>query len=119
MISIPRIGCSIVNVTVAANVTPVDGNASEGTVVKPYIAITINRINLTILGNGSVLTPFNGMWVRSDSNLTTSVKQRPEDLDFLGLAKKRWFSMQSKITRREGSVEKITEPRNSIVVLGA
>jgi hypothetical protein len=46
------------------------------------------------------------------------VKRRSEDLDFLGLVKRWWFSTQSKITRREGSVEKITEPRDCIVVLG-
>jgi hypothetical protein len=88
LISISKTGYSIVNVTVAVNVILVDGYALKGTVVKLYAAITIKRINVTVLGNGSVLIPFNGTWVRSDSSLTTSVKQRSEDLDFLGLAKR-------------------------------
>jgi hypothetical protein len=35
LISISKTGCSIVNVTVAVNVTLVDGYALEGTVVSP------------------------------------------------------------------------------------
>jgi hypothetical protein len=83
------------------------------------LAITINRINVTVLGNGSVLVPSNGTWVRIDSNLTTPVKRRPEDLDFLGLVKRWWLSMKNKLTRHEISVKKITESRNSLDVLGA
>jgi hypothetical protein len=47
------------------------------------------------------------------------VKRRSEDLDFLGLVKRWWFTMKSKLTRREDSVKENTEPRNSIVVLRA
>jgi Secretory lipase len=119
LISIPKTGCSILNVTVAVNVTLVDGYALEGTVVKPYAAITINRINVTVLGNGSVLVPFNGTWVRIDPDPTTSVKRRSEVLDFTGLVKRLWFSMKRKLTRQEANVQRIAELRNSLDVLGA
>ncbi|KAN0089549.1 Secretory lipase domain containing protein [Hyaloscypha variabilis] len=86
LMSMPKTGCSILNVTVAVNVTLVNGTALEGTVVKPYAAITVNRINVTVLSNGSVLVPFNG---------TMRIAELRNSLDVLGAAEeltsKGWF----------------------------
>lgn len=119
LLSIPKTGCSIQNVTVAVNVTLVDGYALEGTVVKPYAAITINRINVTVLGNGSVLVPVNGTWVRIDPDLTTSVRRRSENLNLLGIARRWWIAIQSRWTRNEDALQRVAALRNSLDVLRA
>jgi hypothetical protein len=119
LVSIPKTGCSVVNVTAAVNVTLVNGTALEGDVVKLYAAITVNPINVAVLGDGSVLVPFNGTWVRIDPDPTTSVKKRFEELDFLGLVKRLWVSVKSKWTKNEEAVQGFADLRNSLDVLGA
>jgi hypothetical protein len=119
LMSMPKTGCSILNVTVAVNVTLVNGTALEGTVVKPYAAITVNRINVTVLSNGSVLVPFNGTMVRIDPDPTTSVKRRAGDLDFVGLVRRWWSAIRGRYSGSKESVQRIAELRNSLDVLGA
>jgi hypothetical protein len=118
-LSIPKTGCSIRNVTVAVNVTLVDGYQLSGTVMKPYAAITVNSINVTVLGNGSVLVPFNGTWVRIDPDPTTSVKRRSDDMDFLGLVKRWWSEIKTARGNNDDSAQRIADLRHSLDVLGA
>jgi hypothetical protein len=52
--------------------------------VKPYSAITVNPLNVTVLANGSVLVPTdNGTIVRIDAT-PTGTEKRSQGLDFVG-----------------------------------
>lgn len=87
-IEIPKTGCLIKNVTVGVSVTlvPVSGGVLEGPMIKPYSAITVTPVNVSVLANGSVLYPVgDGTFVLIDKS---TFYKRNERIGFGGLMKR-------------------------------